>query len=204
MIAERSGTYYGHKMTRGDIYTVAGGGSHGLGNGGPATKAELSLYGVLAVDGSGNLLIADEGHYRVRVVAARSGTFYGRPMTRGDIYSIAGNGQPAFSGDGGPATKAGISGPFSVTLDGSGNVVIPDGNRVRVIAEQPGTFYGQPMSRSDIYTIAGNGLGYSGDGRPAPTAQISSVFGMTVDSHGGAPPPPATLVGSVALADRLT
>ena len=56
---------------------MAGDGTQGFsGDGGPATSAELSLQGV-AVDAAGNLLIADSGNARVRVVAAHTGTFYG-------------------------------------------------------------------------------------------------------------------------------
>jgi NHL repeat len=60
----------------------------------------------VAVDHAGNLLIADYGNNRVRVVAERTGTFYGKPMTAGDIYTVAGHGphgtgMGGFSGDGG-------------------------------------------------------------------------------------------------------
>ena len=44
------------------------------------------------MDGAGNLVIADTGNDRVRVVAASTGTFYGRAMTAGDIYTVAGTG----------------------------------------------------------------------------------------------------------------
>ena len=184
VVAVRSGTFYGRRMTGGDIYTIAGNGQPGFsGDGGPAARAGLNNPLGLAVDRMGNVLIADSGDARVRVVAARSGMFYGRRMTRGDIYTIAGDGKPFFSGDGGPATRAGL-GPFSVTIDGSGNVVVPDGERVRVVAERAGTFYGHVMRRGDIYTVAGNGLSYSGDGRLALTAQIDGAYAMAVDGHG--------------------
>ena len=91
---------------------VAGTGVAGpLGDRGAAIKASMipfqPLSGVLpgttsvAQDTSGNLLIADQGYQRVRVVAARTGTFYGQKMTAGDIYTVAGDGQLGFSGDGG-------------------------------------------------------------------------------------------------------
>ena len=50
------------------------------------------------MDAAGNLLIADSNNSRVRVVAASTGTFYGRAMTAGDIYTIAGNGTRGFPG----------------------------------------------------------------------------------------------------------
>ena len=78
----------------------------------------------MAVDAEGNLVIADTDNERVRVVAASTGTFYGQAMTAGDIYTIAGNGTPGFSGDGGPATAAEFYIPQSVAVDPSGNVIV--------------------------------------------------------------------------------
>jgi hypothetical protein len=105
--AASTGTFYGQPMTAGHIYAVAGDGAGGFaGDGGPATSAELSFPEGVTVDASGNLVIADTGNARVRVVAASTGTFYGQPMTAGDIYTVAGDGQGAFSGDFGPAPRA--------------------------------------------------------------------------------------------------
>ena len=113
----------------------------------------------MAVDGAGNLVIADTGNDRVRVVAASTGTFYGQAMTAGDIYTVAGDGHA-----GSPATAArppapSSHGPDGVAVDGAGNLVIADtGNsRVRVVAASTGTFYGQAMTAGDIYTVAGDG-----------------------------------------------
>ena len=194
MVAARTGTFYGQAMTVGDIYTVAGGGTGGLGDGGPATQAELARPSGVALDRAGNLLIADKidtrsgiDHNRIRVVAARTGTFYGRAMTAGDIYTVAGNGSSGFSGDGGPAVRAGLNVPFGVAADGAGNVLIADfGNRrVRVVAARSGTFYGQAMTAQHIYTVAGNGVTpFSGDGGPAVDAQLYEPHGVTVDRAG--------------------
>jgi len=97
-------------MTVGDIYTVAGNGAAGFsGDGGRATSAEISIPRGVAADGAGNLLIADSGNFRIRVVAATTGTFYGQAMTAGDIYTVAGNGAAGFSGDGGRATSADLN-----------------------------------------------------------------------------------------------
>ncbi len=89
------------------------------------------------------LVISDTENFRVRVVATHSGTFYGQAMTAGDIYTVAGDGTTGFSGDGGPATKAGLSSPGHVAVDQHGNLIIPDSgdNRVRVVPATSGTFY---------------------------------------------------------------
>jgi hypothetical protein len=176
MIAVHTGTYYGRKVTAGDIYAIAGNGTFGFsGDGGPATQAEVDPSSA-TVDGSGNLLIADAGNQRIRVVADSTGTFYGQAMTAGDIYSIAGNGTFGFSGDGGPATRAEFNDPSSVAADAAGNVLIADtGNsRIRVIAAHTGTYYGKKMTEGHIYTIAGNGgTGFAGDGGPAIDAETT-------------------------------
>jgi sugar lactone lactonase YvrE len=86
----------------GVITTVAGNGiDHGdLGDNGPATSASLSASGV-AVDGSGNIYIADGGNSRIRKVSADTGV----------ITTVAGNGNFGYSGDDGPATSASLDEP---------------------------------------------------------------------------------------------
>ena len=187
VVAARTGTFYGQPMTAGDIYTVAGNGTAGFsGDGGPATSAELNFPAGVAVDAAGNLVIADLRNDRIRVAAASTGTFYGQPMTAAHIYTVAGNGTPGFSGDGGPATKAGL-GPAGVAVDAAGNLLIADisNNRVRVAADTTGTFYRQPMTAGDIYTVAGNGhRGFSGDGGPATKARLNNLESAVVDAAG--------------------
>jgi hypothetical protein len=129
--AARTGSFYEKAMTAGHIYTVAGGQCGFSGDGGPATAAALSLYG-LTVDGSGNLVIADTFNSRIRVVAVRTGIAYGQAMTAGDIYTVAGNGLVAFSGDGGPGIKAELNNPYSVAVNGAGNLIIADTANQRI------------------------------------------------------------------------
>src|SRR5205823_1312919 len=175
-------------MTAGDIYTVAGTGTQGFsGDGGAATSAELSDPNYVVTDRTGNLVIADTANSRIRVVAASTGTFYGRTMTAGDIYTVAGTGIAGFSGNGAPATNAEIDEPQGVTVDGSGNLVIADSmnNRVRVVAASTGTFYSKPMTAGDIYTIAGNGtIQFSENGGPATDAELLGPEGGAVDGAG--------------------
>jgi hypothetical protein len=188
VVAASTGTFYGQAMTAGDIYTVAGNGTAGFsGDGGPATSAKLNNPKAVALDAAGNLLIADSTSNRIRVVAHGTGTFYGQPMTAGHIYTIAGNGTRGFSGDGGPATSAGLHGPGGVALDRAGNLLIADttNNRIRVVAHGTGTFYGQPMTADHIYTIAGHARhGFSGDGGPATSAGLNNPSAVTVDAAG--------------------
>jgi uncharacterized protein (TIGR03437 family) len=150
----------------GIITTVAGTGSNGFsGDGGPAKNAELSVPTAVAVDGFGNLYIADSNNYRVRKVAASTGI----------ITTVAGNGSAGNdSGDGGPATSATLSDPAGVAVDGSGNLYITGGAVIRRVAVTTGI----------ITTVAGNGtLGYSGDGGLATNAQIEAT-NLAVDGSG--------------------
>ena len=189
VVAERTGTFFGHAMKAGDIYTIAGspGGRGYGGDGGPGTAAKLDFPQAVRVDTSGNVLIADTINSRIRVVAARTGTFYGQTMTAGDIYTIAGNGTDGYTGDGGPATAAQVFEPTGMVVDGAGNMLIADtgNNRIRVVAARTGTFYGQTMTAGDIYTVAGDGTpGFSGDGGPATVAELDLPGGVTVDTSG--------------------
>ncbi len=187
VVAAHNGTFYGQTMTAKDIYTVAGNGTSGYtGDGGPATAAQLNSTAGLAVDSSGNLVIADTGNNVIRVVAETTGTFYGQAMTGGDIYTVAGNGTAGFGGDGSAATSAELNRPMQVTVDASGNLVFADfgNNRVRVVAGTTGTFYGQAMTAGDIYTVAGDGsAAFSGDKGPATSAGLDAA-GVAVDASG--------------------
>src|SRR5262249_18960927 len=173
--AERTGSFYGKAMTAGSIYTVAGTGTRGFsGDGGPAAAAKLNVpYGV-AVDGAGNLVVADTFSDRIRVVAAGPGTAYGQAMTAGHIYTVAGGAGAGFGGDRGPGVAAKLRKPGAVAVDAGGDLVIADtsNNRIRVVAESTGPFYGKAMTAGNIYTVGGNGfLSYSGDGAAATPAE---------------------------------
>jgi uncharacterized protein (TIGR03437 family) len=92
------------------------------------------------------------------------------------VVTLAGTGASAFAGDGGPALSASLSGPMGVSVDPYGNVFVADtGNhRLRSIDVQ-----------GQIQTIAGTGTpGFSGDGGPATTAQLSSPAAVAIDPSG--------------------
>lgn len=71
---------------------------------------------------------------RIRVVATKTGTFYGQAVTAGDIYTVAGDGTAGLSGDGGPAVAAGFGRPGSVTVIASGNLVVADRGRISLVS----------------------------------------------------------------------
>jgi hypothetical protein len=179
VVAATTGTFYGQAMTAGDIYTVAGGGSSAQ-DGVPATSAFMTPVGV-AIDGSGNVLLADYQPGRVRVVAVTAGRFYGQAMTAGDIYTVAGGGSS--KRDGVPARKAALF-AFGIAVDHSGNLVAADiTGRVRVVAVRTGRFYGQAMTAGDIYTVAGGGTSKR-DGVLATSALLKWPREVAVDSAG--------------------
>jgi len=135
------------------------------GDGGPANAAVLNHPVGLAFDSSGNLYIGDSNNHRIRMVAPN-----------GIITTVAGNGNPGFSGDGGPATKAELNEPFGIAFDPYGNLFIADSanNRIRVL-----------MTNGTITTVAGNGkAGYSGDMIPAIAAELNQPFDVAFDPYG--------------------
>ena len=152
----------------GVITTVAGTGTAGYsGDGGHATSAQFYDPEGIAVDGSGNLYIADRVNHRIRRV----------DVTTGIITTVAGTGSRGYSGDGGPATSAQLYFPIDVTVDLSGNLYIADlwNERIRKV----------DVSTGVITTVAGTGTsGYSGDGGPATSAQLYFPIGVTLDGSG--------------------
>ena len=113
-------------VSTGFINTVAGTAFGFSGDGGPATSAQLDSPRGVAVDGAGNLLIADRNNHRIRKV----------DVSTGNISTVAGTLTFGFSGDGGPATSAQLDGPVGVAFDGAGNPFIADtqNNRIRKVS----------------------------------------------------------------------
>jgi hypothetical protein len=148
------------------ITTVAGNGTAGaIGDGGPATAAELHTPLSVTSTPDGGFLIADQGNSSVRRVAAD-----------GTITTVAGTGTPGFSGDGGPATHAQLNAPSDAALLPDGSIIIADSNnnRIRRVALD-GT----------ISTIAGTGAaGFSGDNGPAAAATLSFPADLDVAADG--------------------
>ena len=160
----------------GTITTVAGDGTFGFGgDGGPATAAQLNYPYSVGVDAAGNVLIPDTTNERLRRIDARTGI----------ITTIAGNGTPSFSGDGGPATTAQIGFVPGVAVDPAGNLFITDHNAQRIRRVDAAT--------GIITTVAGNGTaGFGGDDGPATAAQLTDPSGIALDAS-----------GNLFIADRL-
>ena len=160
-------------LVPGNVLSVAGDGLWTLvHDGNPATQAELNLPASITLDGAGNMYIADSLHNRIRKVAAPI-----PPATVGIISTIAGDGDPVYGGDGGPALDATLNTPDSVALDGAGNLYIADtgNNAVRKITAATGI----------MTTVAGTGAqGSAGDKGLATLAQLNQPWGVTLDSSG--------------------
>src|ERR1700720_1146527 len=155
---------FNHRMRRvdagsGGVTTIAGNGEAGYGgDGGSAVRASLNEPYGIAIDRAGNIFVADRLNRRVRRIDAASGL----------IATLAGTGEAAYSGDGGPAAQAGLAEPNGLAFDmAQRHLYIADvaDHRVRVVDLAAGT----------IATFAGTGKAeHSGDGGPAREA---GVFG---------------------------
>jgi trimeric autotransporter adhesin len=150
----------------GYISTIAGTGTSGFsGDGGAATAAAFSYTYNIAIDASGNLFVVDDRNQRIRQVSAS-----------GIVNTVAGSGSDTISGDGGPATAAGVEYPSAVAVDGWGNIYIGD---------YENSVIRKVNTSGIITTIAGNfTAGFSGDGGPATAAAINQPWGIAVDGAG--------------------
>ncbi|HEX7172805.1 MAG TPA: hypothetical protein VF365_09390 [Candidatus Limnocylindria bacterium] len=167
-----------HRVRRidpdGTIATVAGSGEVGVPpDGALAIEAMLGdsddhVPNGLAIDAAGRLLITDQGNSRIWMIE------------EGRLRAAAGNGEYASSGDGGPATAAGISGPLDIAVGSDGALYIaththgPEGHEVRIVD-----------GRGIIATIAGTGQpGYAGDGGPAARALLNIPSAVAIGPDG--------------------
>ena len=156
------------QVAGGTISTLAGSGAPGYsGDGGAATSALLRHPEGVAVAPNGDVYFADTDNDVVRKVAFATGV----------ITTVAGNGLPGSTGDGGPATSARLKAPEDVFVAASGDLYIADtGNHeIRKVAAATGV----------ITTVVGNGSpGSTGDLGLATAARLNSPRGITVASNG--------------------
>jgi uncharacterized protein (TIGR03437 family) len=164
--AELHGNRIGRLDADGHLSTVAGTGFPGFnGDGKAANTATLTKPAGIAIDRSGNLLIADTGNHRVRKVSIPGGI----------VTTIAGTGRQTFCGDSGPATQACLDTPMDVKADALGNIYIADtGNhRIRRI-DASGT----------ISTVAGTGqAGRGPDGVAATSSALNFPSAVALDGN---------------------
>jgi hypothetical protein len=140
----------------GIINTIAGNGPGSYsGDGEAATSAELYYPNGVTVDSAGNIYFADQASCVIRKVTVSTGV----------ISTVAGNGTPGYSGDGGAATSAELNSPGGVAVDSIGNIYIADSSNFRIRKVT--------VSTGIISTVAGDGgRGYSGDGGLATSADL--------------------------------
>jgi len=156
------------QLSQGGITTFAGTGASGSsGDGGAATSATLSGPAGIVIAGNGDVYFTDTNNNVIRKVSAATGI----------ITTVAGNGSSGFSGDGGPATGAGLKSVEDIFLTPNGDLYIADTghNRVRKVTAATGI----------ITTIAGSGSpGSSGDGGLATAAKLTTPDGVVVAANG--------------------
>jgi len=167
LLADRDRGRVLRRSRTGAITPVAGNGGIGyVADGGPATSAYLSSPAGVARDAAGNVFVSDVMANRVRRIDVRSGV----------ISTVAGNGRPGFSGDGGPAVEAVLDRPRGIAFDREGRLLIADsGNRrIRRVAAD-----------GMITTIAGTGAeGLPEEGAAALTTPIGVPNAIAVDADG--------------------
>lgn len=147
----------------GKITTVAGNGSAGFsGDGGPALSARLCYPEDVAVDNQGNIYIADTRNHRIRLVDQT-----------GMITTIAGNGQPGSTGDGGPAVVASVEWPRGLAIARSGELYVTADKMVRRI----------DLDRR-IQTVAGGGDSVDVNGIRATTAYLGILGKIALEKNG--------------------
>ncbi|MCU1329779.1 MAG: repeat containing protein [Bryobacterales bacterium] len=205
-IADTSSSRIRKVDSSGVITTYAGTGTRGFsGDSAAAKSAQLWFPGGLAIDGSGNLFVADYGNSTVRRIAASGG----------NITTVAGTGTWGFAGDGGAANRALLGAPGAVAVDSAGNVYIGDSanNNIRKVTtdgnirtiysgvsvqslavDAAGNVYfvdgisplvWKLLPNGTLLSIAGTGRqGFGGDGGAANLADFDHPAGIASDASG--------------------
>ena len=163
------------------IDTIAGAGTAGFNGDGPALATQFNFpaggnpepSGGLTFGPDGALYFSDSNNNRIRKIVFGGAADF----KDGQVVTVAGTGERAFGGDGGPAVEVKIAFPQDMEIGPDGNLYFADANnnRVRMIDLTTGT----------ITTVAGTGEeGYSGDGGQALEAELNRPFGIAFDPAG--------------------
>jgi hypothetical protein len=161
VVPAATGPLFGQSMSAGHLYSVAGTGVCGsAARGGPASSAQLWNPLAVAVDGQGDVFVADGGDQTVLKLAAAGGDDYGTPIGAGDIAPIVGPGSHGpYLQDGLSATGVAseLNDPRGVALGSDGTLVITDGSMhvIRIVPNATTTAFGRTMQGGDLYTLAG-------------------------------------------------
>lgn len=149
------------------ISTFAGNGTIGYLDATPATSGALNYPYQVAVAPNNDIYFADTYNYLIRKVDAAGNaisTVVGYTNTSG------------YSGDGGLAANAVLSGPTAITFDGAGNMYFADGSNIRKVNVND--------SISTMVGIPGSGSGYGGDNGPATNAFLNQPMDIAFDQNG--------------------
>ncbi len=171
--------WHNSKVMRMDLSTnwiepICGDGSRDFrGDGGPAAEAWLDLPSSTVCDAAGRMYISDQANQRIRMIDAN-----------GIISTIAGNGMPGYSGDGGPAVDAQISSPIGQAAAPAGRIFVL-GDGTLYIADTGNNRVRRIGTDGIITTVAGNGtFSFGGDGGPALDAGLKWPADVALDSQG--------------------
>jgi sugar lactone lactonase YvrE len=147
------------------------------GDGGAASAATLDIPGGVAIDGAGNLYIADTDNNVIRKITASTGI----------ITTVVGNGTAGFGGDHLAATNPSVelNGPWGITVDANGNLYIADTANQRIRRVDAITNIITTVAGDGTLNPSGNGSGtFSGDGLAAINAGLSLPYAVAFDSAG--------------------
>ncbi len=169
VVPARAGTLDGLQLRAGRAATVAGGTCAG--------SRTIGHPSAVAVDGHGDLFIAEATAQRVQEVRAGSRT----------AATVAGTGSTGFNGDGLAATASELDQPTGVAVDAAGDLFIADtaNCRVRVLPAASTTLFGQAMTAGHLFTVTGTGVcGTTGQGGPLRAAQLWNPVAVALDGAG--------------------
>lgn len=145
------------------VYTVGGNGVSGYnGDGISATTAQFDTLQDLQLTPAGDLLVADSGQARLRLIPTSGGLRYAQSLTAGDAYTVVGDGSIGQEAMNVLATTSPATTPSGLGLDAAGNVLLadPGSGTVQRIALGNGTVAGlTALQAGFIHCLAGNGSG---------------------------------------------